>query len=62
MYRYDESMHKHHELMHNNHKYAHAYILPQNYEDLFSCKEGFTKGTLFKVLFDPYDENKNTKC
>lgn len=39
-------------------KYAQAYVLPQIYENLFSCKEGFTKGTIFKDLYKPYHEKK----
>ncbi|WP_294379192.1 spore coat associated protein CotJA [uncultured Clostridium sp.] len=39
-------------------KYARAYILPQKYENLFSCKEGFCRGTIFKDLYNPYDEKK----
>ena len=43
-------------------KYARAYILPQKYENLFSCKEGFCAGTIFKELYRPYDEKKKSKC
>lgn len=42
-------------------KYATAYILLQDYENLFSCKEGFLNGTIFKDLYEPYDENKKSK-
>lgn len=40
-------------------KYAQAYIKPQKYENLFSCKEGFFKGTIFKDLYQPYDEKSS---
>ncbi|NFI93136.1 spore coat associated protein CotJA [Clostridium botulinum] len=43
-------------------EYARAFILPQTYENLFTCKEGFTKGTIFKDLYEPYDEKKKSKC
>ncbi len=39
-------------------EYARAYILPQKYENLFSCKEGFLRGTIFKDLYKPYRECK----
>ncbi|WP_294152700.1 spore coat associated protein CotJA [uncultured Clostridium sp.] len=43
-------------------QYARPYILLQKYENLFSCKEGFCKGTIFKDLYIPYDEKKKKKC
>ncbi len=43
-------------------EYARAFILPQPYENLFTCKEAFIKGTVFKDLYEPYDENKKSKC
>ena len=51
-------------------EYARAYILPQKYENLFSCKEGFLMGTIFKDLYRPYHDHKHehdydckkTKC
>ena len=43
-------------------QYARSYILLQKYENLFSCKEGFLNGTIFKDLYQPYDEKKKTKC
>ncbi|MBE6062056.1 MAG: spore coat associated protein CotJA [Clostridium butyricum] len=44
-------------------EYARAFILPQKYENLFTCKEGFYKGTIFKDLYSPYNEKKkNEKC
>lgn len=36
--------------------YARAYILPQVYENLFSIKDVFDKGTIFKDLYMPYHE------
>ena len=42
-------------------EYARAYILLQKYENLFTCKEGFYAGTIFKDLYQPYKE-KNDKC
>lgn len=33
-------------------EYARAYILPQKYENLYSCKEGFVKGTYLKTFTD----------
>ncbi len=44
----------------NNIMYARAYIKPQTYKNLFSCKEGFIKGTIFKDLYQPY--NEKSKC
>lgn len=35
-------------------EYARAYIIPQEYENLYSCKEGFLRGTIFKDLYRPY--------
>lgn len=32
--------------------YAKAYILPQEYENLFSINAAFKKGTIFKDLYD----------
>lgn len=43
-------------------RYAEAYILPQKYENLFSCKDGFCKGTIFKDLYRPYKPGKSDKC
>ncbi|OCA99371.1 spore coat associated protein CotJA [Clostridium beijerinckii] len=46
-------------------EYARAYILPQKYENLYSCKEGFVKGTIFKDLYRPYKkqhDHKNYDC
>lgn len=43
-------------------EYARAYILPQKYENLYSIKEGFYKGTIFKDLYRPYHECKKNKC
>lgn len=54
MYRRDDCMCKQKE-------YARAYILPQEYENLFSCKEGFLRGTIFKDLYQPYTEKKKNK-
>lgn len=42
-------------------EYAKAYILPQKYENLFSCKESFNKGTIFEDLYKPYMECKKKK-
>lgn len=47
MYRHDDCMCKQNE-------YARAYILLQKYENLYSCMEGFAKGTIFKYLYRPY--------
>lgn len=55
MYRDDNCMYKQKE-------YARAYVLPQKYENLFSCKEAFDKGTIFKYLYQPYDDKKKNKC
>lgn len=42
--------------------YAKAYILPQEYENLFSVNAAFKKGTIFKDLYRPYYTKKdNTK-
>lgn len=43
-------------------KYAQAYIVPQVYENLFSIKEAFRKGTIFKDLYDEYYENEKKSC
>ncbi|WP_242984769.1 spore coat associated protein CotJA [Clostridium taeniosporum] len=43
-------------------EYARAYILPQCYENLFTCVDGFKKGTIFKDLYKPYNENKKYNC
>ena len=40
--------------MYKSKEYARAYILPQKYENLFSCQEGFLMGTIFKDLYRPY--------
>lgn len=42
-------------------EYARAYILPQKYENLYSCKEGFFKGTIFEDLYRPYHERDKDK-
>ena len=42
-------------------EYARAYILPQKYENLFSCKEGFLMGTIFKDLYRPYHDHKHKR-
>ena len=55
-------MYRHEKCMYKFDQYARAYILPQKYEDLFSCKDGFTKGTIFKVLYDPYVKSKISEC
>lgn len=48
MYRHDDCMCK------PEKEYARAYIIPQKYENLYSIKEGFFKGTIFRDLFRPY--------
>lgn len=48
MYRNDDCMCK------PKKEYARAYIIPQKYENLYSCKEGFSKGTIFRDLYRPY--------
>ncbi|WP_160684873.1 spore coat associated protein CotJA [Clostridium sp. C2-6-12] len=50
-----------HDHMHKSMEYARAYILPQKYENLYSCKEGFLKGTIFVDLYRPYHECKKCK-
>ena len=55
-------MYKNEKIMHKFDEYARAYILPQKYEDLFSCKEAFSKGTIFKVLYSPYVKSKISQC
>ena len=66
MYRHDDCMCKAHDdtmmnskedHMHKSLEYARAYILPQKYENLFSCKEGFLMGTIFKDLYRPYHDH-----
>ena len=47
-------MYKHEDCACKSKEYARAYILPQKYENLYSCKEGFLKGTIFKDLYRPY--------
>lgn len=42
-------------------EYARAYILLQKYENLYSCKEGFLKGTIFQDLYRPYHERDKDK-
>lgn len=59
MYRHDDCMCESKECSKEYSKksdkeYAKAYILPQEYEHLYSCKEGFLKGTIFKDLYKPY--------
>lgn len=39
--------------------YAKAYILPQEYENLFSVNTAFEKGTIFKDLYDSYYKEKD---
>lgn len=45
-------------------EYARAYVLLQKYENLYSCKEGFLKGTIFKDLYKPYRKHhsKDSCC
>lgn len=43
-------------------EYAKPYILLQKYENLFTCKEGFDKGTIFKDLYKPYKKSKVKYC
>lgn len=50
-------MYKHSDCMSKMKEYARAYILPQKYENLFSCKDGFSKGTIFKDLYRPYHDH-----
>lgn len=50
-------MYRHEDCMYKSKEYARAYILPQKYENLYSCKEGFIKGTIFKDLYRPYHEH-----
>ena len=54
----------HEDHMSKSKEYARAYILPQKYENLFSCKEGFLMGTIFKDLYRPYHDYdcKKNKC
>jgi len=54
----------HEDHMSKSKEYARAYILPQKYENLFSCKEGFLAGTIFKDLYRPYHDYdcKKNKC
>lgn len=54
----EDCMHDH---MHHSKEYARAYILLQKYENLYSCKEGFLKGTIFVDLYRPYHECKKCK-
>lgn len=42
-------------------EYARAYILPQEYENLYSVKEALEKGTIFKDLYRPYYEKIDFK-
>lgn len=59
----DQMMCKSHDdHMYKSKEYARAYILPQKYENLFSCKEGFLRGTIFKDLYKPYHDCKKSKC
>lgn len=56
----EDCMHDHmHDHMHKSMEYARAYILLQKYENLFSCKEGFLMGTIFKDLYRPYHDHKH---
>jgi len=50
-------MYTHDDCMCKSKEYARAYILPQKYENLFSCKEGFLRGTIFKDLYRPYHDH-----
>jgi len=67
MYRHDDCMCEAHDdmikskedHMHKSKEYARAYIIPQKYENLFSCKEGFLMGTIFKDLYRPYHDHKH---
>lgn len=43
-------------------QYARAYIIPQVYENLFSIRDAFKRGTIFKDLYQPYRENKKSIC
>ena len=44
-------------------KYAQAYIIPQKFENLYSLKDALYKGTIFKDLYRPYNEdNSVNKC
>ena len=52
-------MYTHDDCMCKSKEYARAYILPQKYENLFSCKEGFLAGTIFKDLYRPYHDHKH---
>ncbi|MCE5221949.1 MAG: spore coat associated protein CotJA [Clostridium sp.] len=52
----------HYDHMGKSKEYARAYIIPQKYENLFSCREGFLMGTIFKDLYRPYHECKKNKC
>lgn len=42
--------------------YARAYILPQVYENLYTIKDAFEKGTIFKDLSMPYYEKTKSNC
>lgn len=42
--------------------YARAYILPQVYENLYTIKDAFEKGTIFKDLYMPYYEKIKFNC
>ena len=53
-------MYRDDEYAYSNKMYAKAYIKTQTYKNLFSCKEGFCKGTIFQDLYQPY--NGKTKC
>lgn len=43
----------------NNLEYARAYILPQEYENLYSVCDALKIGTIFEDLYRPYKEKKN---
>lgn len=61
MYKHDDCGCKSKDLKESKKEYARAYILPQKYENLYSCKEGFFKGTIFKDLYRPYHEHDKDK-
>ena len=45
---------------HRKMKYACAFVLPQAYENLFLVKDALSKGTIFKDLYKPYNDKKNS--
>lgn len=42
----------------NKLEYARAYIIPQEFENLYCIDDGFYKGTIFKDLYRPYKKRK----